>query len=483
MEQTSQGHSDGIRKKAASNVIRLTPKKTIVRQDPVFQDSGQDPAAGSEFLGHWQERHATAEPERPFVGLVRKPDQEATFSSREEAPKAIRAVRHKASVFLRTRAMYGGMIAGVLAVVGAFAGLTTVGARITIVVKPKVEEVSLRDIAAVFDTAAAKVHIPQKIIPAEKLSFSKTVTREFTATGKDSTAERARGTVRITNSFSSAPQPLVAGTRFLTSAGVLFRLTKSVIVPGAGTVQGKLIPQSIDAELAADVPGDENNLSGQIPLTIPGFKGTPKYEGFSAAAPTGFSGGSRGASTVLTKDDLKRAQEETTQAAFNELKGEISRTIPAGFISPEELRMVEIIKVTAPSAGARQEKFTVSATASGRALVFHPEDAETLIKSFALEGGQDKNQEVVESSARMTYRARNVDFIKGKADVAVSGTVETKAIVNRAELASLVAGKKQGSITELLRGRPEVNSFTLLFFPPWRSSAPGDTAKIRFVVE
>ncbi|MDO8584471.1 MAG: hypothetical protein Q7R83_04825, partial [bacterium] len=378
---------------------------------------------------------------------------------------------------------YAGAVCGVHAVIGAIGALTTVWARITIFVKHKVEEVSLRDIAVVFDTAAVKVMIPQKMIPAEKLSFSKTVTREFTATGKDDTPTRSRGTVKITNSFSSAPQSLVAGTRFLTPEGVLFRLVKSVIVPGAQVVQGELTPQSIDAEVAADAAGPESNLAGQIPLTIPGFKGTPKYEGFSALASKGLSGGSRGMSVAITKSDLKRAEEQTTKAVFDELKDEIARTIPAGFVSPEELRMVEIARVEAPTAGAHQEKFIVVATATGRALVFRPEDGEALAGAFALDAAEDKNQEVVEGSARMTYRARNVDFIKGRADVAISGTVQTKAVVSHTELASLVAGKKQGPIGDALRSRSEVSAFTLSFFPPWRSRAPGDTAKIRFVVE
>lgn len=473
-----QGHSDGIRKKAASNVIRLTPKKPIVRQDPVSYDV--EPPAESEFLGHWQESHAA--PEESFVDPMQEPDQNTTFSSREDNPTAIRTV-HRRMVSSRPRIMYAGIVAGVFVIAGALGVITTVWARLTIVVKPRIEEVSLRDIAVVFDITAAKVQVPQKTIPAEKLSFSKTVTREFTATGKDSIPQRARGIVRITNSFSSLPQPLVAGTRFSTPAGVLFRLTKTVTVPGATTVQGKFTPQSIDAEATADVPGEESNLLGQIPLTIPGFKGTSKYEGFSAIAPQGFSGGAHGVSVVITKDDLKRAQEETTKAAFNELKDEIARTIPADFISPEELRMVEIVKVESVAAGTHQEKFIVQATATGRALVFHPQDAEGLIKSFVLEDARNKNQEVMDGSARMTYQARNVDFTKGRADVTVSGTVKATTLISHTELASLVAGKKQNSISELLRGRPEVSTFTLSFFPPWRSSAPADTGKIRFVVE
>ena len=184
---------------------------------------------------------------------------------------------------------------------------------------------------------------------------------------------------------------------------------------------------------------------------------------------------------MITKDDLARAEEETTKAVFDELKDEIGRTVPAGFSSPEALREIEITKVDAPAAGTYQEKFTVTASAAGRALVFRPEDAEELVKSFALEDVD--SQELVAGSANLSYHARTIDFTKGRADVVVNGTVQARAVISQDKLVALVAGKKQGSISDALKSRPELKDYTLSLFPPWRSSVPGDTGKIRFVVE
>lgn len=477
-ERTPEMRTDGIRKNLAPHVIRLTPK-TVSSSPRAREESHEETAEGSEFLDNWQERHAAVAEQETFSDIPESPDEEMTFSSPESA-RVPYAGRHERAVS-SARMKYVGAVCGFAVLVAAFTALTTVWARATVAVKPRVEEVALHDVAAVFDTSAAKVQIPERIIPAEKLLFAKTITKQFAATGKDSSAQKARGTVRITNAFGTSPQPLVAGTRLATSGGVLFRLVKSVTVPGAVSAQGKLTPQFIDAEAVADSAGEEGNLSGAVALTIPGFKGTPKYEGFSAVAPRGFAGGSRGAASVVTKDDLKRAEEETTKAVFGELKDEIGRSVPAGFNSPEELRTVEITKVEAPQAGAHVEKFTVTASAAGKALVYRPKDAEMLIKSFALEGTKD--QDMVDGSARLAYRARSIDFAKGRADVAISGSVQIKAVINRDQLASLVAGKKEGSIGDLLRGRPDLAAFTLSIFPPWRSSAPGDTEKINLVLE
>ena len=89
----------------------------------------------------------------------------------------------------------------------------------------------------------------------------------------------------------------------------------------------------------------------------------------------------------------------------------------------------------------------------------------------------------MEGSARLAYTVKTVDFEKGRAEVAVAGSLKTKTRIPEQELAALVKGKKEGSVIELFKTRRELASFNLAFFPPWRSKAPSDPSKIRFRVE
>ncbi|MFY9463375.1 MAG: hypothetical protein WAP52_04300, partial [Candidatus Sungiibacteriota bacterium] len=277
-------------------------------------------------------------------------------------------------------------------------------------------------------------------------------------------------------------QTLVAGTRFLTDAGVLFRLPRSITVPGAKIEEGKIMPQSVEAELLADAPGERFNIAGAVTLKIPGLlKGTPKYDGFFATAAQGFAGGFQGSAAVVSADDLKNAQEQVTKALFDELRDEMSRKIPPGFTVIKELQNIEIEKVVAPAVGMHAEQFSISADAAGKAMVFREEDAVALVRSLVL--ADTSEQELVAGSAQLQYRTRSINFDKGRADMTISGNVKTKAVVHRDALAALVAGKKGGSIADVLRGRPELVSFNLSFFPPWRASAPSDVAKIHFQPE
>lgn len=377
-----------------------------------------------------------------------------------------------------TRMARWGMAAGGIALAALLVFVSFWGASLTIAFTPHVYDINLQDISVAFDTSVAKTLLSQKVIPAEELSFPKKSEESFAATGKQQIADRARGKAVIVNSFSSSPQILIAGTRFLTDAGILFRLQKPVTVPGAKIEEGKIIPQSVAVDLTADAIGEGSNISGKVILKIPGFKGTPRYDGFVATAAEGFAGGFKGEATVVSADDLKNAQELVTKALFDDLRAEMGRKIPSGFTVLPELQSVEITKVAAPAAGTHTERFSVSADAVGKAMVFRQDDATTLIKAFALADSPD--QELVDGSSALRYHARSIDFDKGRADMTIEGSIRTKAIVNQAELAALVAGKKSGSIADTLRARPEIARFTLSLFPPWRSSAPSDPAKIHF---
>ncbi len=452
-----------VHKSAAQSI---PPDDGASADEPDESEESEDSSAGSEFLDHWR---------------MSQESSEQAFRYKEYASlpaKIARIGKARAPGTGRSRLARWGMISGGLAVAAALLFVSTAGASLTIAFKPRVDDIALQDIAVAFDTSVAKVLIPQKVIPAEALSFSKKSEQTFTATGKRQIAERARGKAAIVNSFSSSPQILVAGTRLVTDAGLLFRLPKFVTVPGAKIEEGKIMPQSVEVDLVADAPGEGSNIAGKAILKIPGFKGTPRYDGFFATASGGFAGGFQGEAPVVSGDDLKNAQEQVTKALFDDLRSDIGRKIPPGFTALKELQNIEIKKVAAPAVGMHTEQFSVSADAVAKAIVFRQDDAIVLIKAFALADSTD--QELVDGSADLQYHSRSIDFDKGRAEMTISGSVKIKAVVRGEELAALVAGKKSGSIADALHSRPELANFALAFFPPWRASAPSDPSRIRF---
>lgn len=415
----------------------------------------------------WITRVAVFVPKKLFSRKSIQPEepQQNNFISR---PRKILSIR-------------GGIISGLGAVIIIFILLSTVFARLTVYMSPRVEQINLRDVTALFDASVVKSMPEKKVIPAERLEFTRNVSREFETTGKELVEERARGKVKIYNRFSSSPQGLIANTRFLTDSGVLYRLSLAVIIPGAKIENGSIVPQFIEAELIADRAGIDADLSGEIRLNIPGFKGNPKYDGFYAIASAGFSGGFKGEARVISKEDLSAAEKAVTKTVFDELRDEMKRKISPEFKFVEEFSETEITKVISPRMRMRSEKFVVEAFARGRVLIFRERDVRDLVRFIVI--GDDVSKKLVDQSAELNYKIRSGDLKFGRVEAVINGKVRTEFVIPRESLAQDFLAKKEGTIAEIMKSRADIAGFRMSFFPPWRISVPSNLDKIKLIVE
>lgn len=394
---------------------------------------------------------------------------------------SLQELRQEIPVGHNARQFRFGILCGFVTVVALGAILSTVFTRLTVTIKPRVEAITIERLLASLDTSVSKILVAPKVIPAERFEFTRQTVGEFDATGSSFIEEKARGMVKLYNGFSSSPQRLVPETRFVTDSGILFRLPKAVIIPGAQIEEGKIISQFIEIELIADQAGDSSNIKNEQKLLIAGFKGSPKYEGFWAIASNGFTGGFRGQARVVTKDDINRAEEAVTRQVFEELKGEIDRKIPPEFRRIDGLREIQIVNVETPPLNIRRDKFSVTATAVGRTLVFRESDVMSLVRSLVFRN--DPMKEYIEGSGLVEYQVGQVDFLRGTAGVFLQGAMKARAVIPNQEIVALVRGKKEGSLKEFLKNRKDVASFAVSFFPPWILKSPGESNKIKVIID
>ncbi|MDZ4286067.1 MAG: hypothetical protein U1A23_04005, partial [Candidatus Sungbacteria bacterium] len=242
-----------------------------------------------------------------------------------------------------------------------------------------------------------------------------------------------------------------------------------------------LAAQFIEADLIADKAGEESNVSGQVNLHIPGFKGTPKYDGFYGIAISGFSGGSVGQGKVITRDDLVKAQEAVSKKVFDDLRQSMAQKIPANFTLIDSLSEIRIVSMNAPKEKTRADRFIVQVNATARVFVFRSADVFKLLDELVLKG--DTTKSIIESSADLHYQIKNVNYERKIADVNIAGSVKTKAVIISEELKSLVVGKKEGSLIDAMKQRRDIATFRVAFFPPWMFSAPTNPDHINIIIE
>ena len=461
------------RKKSADGIrIRVEIKKTMAEKKPQVwrfpapeKEALDEPRpSGEDIVIHTYSAPVMSD-------LSRAESREPTFSER------ITRQKHPSRKF----ALWG-MAAGLLAIMGAVVLFSTVLSYATIRVKPKVEVAEIHNVSLVFDTSASQSVPEQKIIPAEHLHFTLTNSQEVAVSTTKYVEERASGIVTISNRYTTAPQGLVARTRFLTPSGVLFRLVNPMVIPGATLEKGTLVPHSINVQLIADAPGEQANISGEVQLKMPGFKGTPKYDGFTVVAQSGFSAGFRGTKKVASDADTQSAQQAATKKVYDDLKQQMQQKILPGLRLVEGLQEIRIVKVETITTGLQKDKLAVQATAEADALVFREDDVVALLKNVLLP--QDGTKALIDNSISLTYAVQTLNFERGRADASIQGSMKTKQPLTQAQrdgMAHALTGKKIGSVREFFNSRNDVTLSSLSLFPPWKSTLPSNTGHIEIM--
>ncbi len=169
-------------------------------------------------------------------------------------------------------------------------------------------------------------NIPYTVFTYEDIGSE--TTQEFT---EKEVERKAFGEIIVFNSYNSSSQRLVKNTRFETPDGKIYRIQKSLVVPGRTVDGGEVIPGSVVATVYADEPGDRYNID-LTDFTIPGFKGTDRFSKFYARSKTKMTGGFSGVMKVIDEGMENKMRDDTRAIKEKELKEQIYSKIPENLV-------------------------------------------------------------------------------------------------------------------------------------------------------
>ncbi len=330
----------------------------------------------------------------------------------------------------------------------------------------------------VADAGVARADVSQNTLPGELLSQTKNVTQLFPASGYDDSAQKAQGEITIYNAFNTSPQILVATTRFVTPDGKVFRLKDRVTVPGAAKQGGELVPASVTAIVIADVAGPSYNLTPVELLTIPGFQGTPRYEGFYGSLKKGTAGGGVGRK-IPTEQDIAAAQTRVTQILKESLTGASLNERPAGLTMLEAAEEVKITKLTVARSTDAQGNFSVFGEATLRALVFRENDVKSFLEHQATRGAGDKTL----GNIALTYVDVKPDFTHKKLTFSLRVEGIIKPAFSEDDFKGQILGKNAEEIRGLITNLPGLTDVKVLLWPRWAFHVPSNPNRVVVVVE
>ncbi|MBI4095034.1 MAG: hypothetical protein HY435_02480 [Candidatus Liptonbacteria bacterium] len=318
-----------------------------------------------------------------------------------------------------------------------------------------------------------------KTLPGEVFTTTRNSVQLFPASGKQNVSKKAVGTLTIYNEFSSAPQALVASTRFETPDGKLFRLDRAVTVPGAKVQAGTIAASEIEVSVTADKAGAEHNLGPVARLTIPGFAGSPKFGKFYGELKAATTGGFVGEKPVPTKGDIAAAKKKAEEVLTGALENNLLSGLPEPFTFPAGSREITFTKMNVNEDTDAQGKFSVFAEAELRVIGFRDSDLRSMLSALAgpdAEGKEFRDLEFV-------YKEVTPDFNKGELRFGVSAEGTLVTALDTEKLARDFAGKGVHEIRRLLLGIPGLEGAHVSLWPSWARRAPGNADRITIVVE
>ncbi len=296
-----------------------------------------------------------------------------------------------------------------------------------------------------------------------------------TATGETDVSRKASGTIVIYNNASAEAQKLIENTRFESGDGKIYRIQKAVSVPGK-TSTG---PGSLEVQVLADQAGESYNI-GLVDFTLPGLKGSPRFDTIYARSKTAMTGGFVGKEKSVSPDELAKAKADLKNSLNQELLAKASAEVPTEFILFPALSSVTFEDLP-QTAGSAAGSVTLNMRGNLYGIMFKKSDLST---ALSLGKAPRAPQDPVELDSFNTLEVAFVGGVPGdllnlsKVDFKVTGTGHLVWQTDEVALKSDLAGRAKSDLPQLLNNYPTIESATASVRPFWKSTFPTEASKI-----
>lgn len=353
--------------------------------------------------------------------------------------------------------------------------VSTFFAGTTVHVTPRTESVNPTG------SIMAQLNGPVGTLPYRVATDTRSATTTVPANGTKQVSRQASGLVTIYNAYSSASQRLIANTRLATSDGKIYRIKESVTVPG---MQGTT-PGSVNATVYADSPGDSYNKSGSVAFTIPGFKGDPRYDKFTAKSQGAISGGFIGSEPSVSASDLSAAKTQLQKGLEQAVRESAQSSIPDDYIVLPNTLTITYSDIAQSPAGNSTATISESASASVY-LVSKADLASAIAKKSVTDYAGEAVALTPDSSLNLSVATTSQ---QGTLTVSFGGSAKLVWQFDPNAVKQALLGRSKGEFQQVLSSfAPAVRCSgetpcSASIRPFWQSSFPDDPNEISVVID
>lgn len=319
----------------------------------------------------------------------------------------------------------------------------------------------------------------QNVLPATVQQTKKTSSVDFDATGKKNVGDKASGTVKFSNSSSSAVS-VPAGTKLKTSGGLVFVTDGSVTVPAATLsfgCSGYLCPGTGTIDVTASEGGtDYNGASGSV-------SGAPG--GMSASLTSTTSGGTDKTATVVTQEDVDKAKQQLQTQDANTVKTDLKKQFGSDMIVIDESFKADAgDPVSSPAVDQEATKAKLTVETTYTLVGVKRSDLKANFDAYLKQQLAGKSNQKVYDSGDGSVSFSQFTEVDGGYTVKADAQAQVGPVIDENSLKQQIVGKRAGEIQQQLVSVEGVEDVNTTFFPFWVNKAPSaDKITIKFVLK
>jgi len=317
-------------------------------------------------------------------------------------------------------------------------------------------------------------------LKSQTIEIDKDKTGQGKATGQKEQGAKATGKIIISNYWDSAPQLLVAGTRFQAiSNNKIFRVPQEITVPGTTIQQGNLVPGSIEIEVEADDIGAEYNIAPDR-FIIPGLP-TDKQAKIYGESNNPMTGGIKKTVKVVSQDDCTNLLNSTKEALQKETEKDLAQKAKAykdykfdtGFIFSQVAE-----EKCDPAVDSEANSFSASAKVHYIVFLYKENDLKALLKDKMQPEISKTKDLATDSFSQIDFLEKNVDIAKKYLNLKIKTNLILIAKLDISAIKNNILGKDRDSATKYLNSFSDVKKVEIKFLPSFIKRLPKSANRI-----
>lgn len=316
-------------------------------------------------------------------------------------------------------------------------------------------------------------------IAGQKIEAQVTHKVTVDATGQKEVGTKAKGTIQVRNRLGTAIT-VDAGSRF-SSGGMVFVSTKTVSIPaGKASLNetGNVVvtPGTTNATVEAEKPGADHNIPASefTIISLPESQ-QDKVTGLSETAMTG---GESRTITVISKDDLTKAEEKIKGEVEDDLETKIQEQAKELTILAGTIEIIIENPQTNFKVGEEVENFTMEAVAKGRTIGFLAGDYQETIFLLAQNELPEGKELVAAQSDSIETTIEEKKFADGILSLKATLRSEMVNKIDKEAIKNQIAGLRATEAENFLKSQDDFIDVRVELRPSYKAHLPKSPKKI-----